>query len=149
MLIMISMSVLPTMKNTFGTTLQQLWGCLPNATSRQYVWFITLGPQGGESISNKEMIQCFSGRGHNQITTLSWWLGAFQYIWRVTLSTTMLKQPLKGFICWSRGLQQGQYIRMLVWWLPPSNMNLWCSPWIMEATIRSLCLALEPHILSP
>ena len=38
--------------------------------SRQFIWFVALGPHGGESISHEEMIQCFSGWRQVQIATV-------------------------------------------------------------------------------
>jgi hypothetical protein len=42
---------------------------------------------------------------------------------------------LKGFVPWSRCLQQGRYVWLLVWWLSRRGINLQCNPSTMEATI--------------
>ena len=110
--------------------------------------FVALCPQGGESISHQEMLQYFSGCGRVQIATLSRLQDAFLYGWNFFSSSRMLNWTLKGFLHWFRHLQQGQYIRLLVWWLSRRGINPWCNPCTMEATVIILSAASEPLILS-
>jgi len=60
----------------------------------------------------------------------------------------MLNRLLKGFLPWFRHVQQGRYIRLLVWWLLRRGINLRCYPSMMQATVVSLFSASEPLISS-
>ena len=103
--IAISISAVWTMRNTFGT---MQWGCLwslLNATSRQFIWYIPLGPQGAKSISNQEMIQCFTGWGRVRIATFSCLWKVFPHHWSGFPSSGMLNRLLNRFFPWSRRLQ--------------------------------------------
>jgi len=136
------------MQNTFGRTQQLFWWRLFKATSKQFKWFIALGPQGGESISYQEMIQCFSGWGKVQIATLSRLRDVFPYGWNVFLSSSMLNRALKGFLPWFRHLQQDYYVRLMVWSLSRRGINIRYNPCTMKAMVISLYSASEPLLSS-
>jgi hypothetical protein len=146
--ITISNSVVWTMQNTFSSMRQLFWWRLFNPTSKQFVWFIGFGPQGGESLSHEEMIQCFSGWGRVRIATLSRLRDAFPHARSVFSLPRMLNHALNSFLPSLTYLQQGQYIRLLVWWLSRRGISLWGNLWTMEATVVSLFLASEPLISS-
>jgi len=67
--ITISISVVSTLQNTFGTMQLEFRWHLFNAMSKQFIRFVALGPQGGESKTHQEMIQFFSGWGRVRIAT--------------------------------------------------------------------------------
>ena len=115
---------------------------------KQFIWFVALGLQGGESISHHEMIHCFSGWGRVRKATLSRQQDAFPHSWSVYSSSRMLNRALKGFLSWFRHLQQGQYVRLLVWCLSRRCINLRYNPCTMEATVVNLCSVLKPLISS-
>jgi len=117
MLIMISIWVVVTRQNTFHTAQMQFGWPLLNTTSKQFILFVALGPDGGDSISHQETIQCFSGWGWVWIATLSWLQDAVPHSWSVFSASRILNQALMGILPWFRGLQHSGYIRLLVWWL--------------------------------
>jgi len=139
--IMISMSVISTMQNTFSTTQYQSQWPLSNVMSKQFIWFLALVPHGGETISHQDMIQCFSGWGRVWIATLSQLLDVFPHGWSVFPLSRMLNRALHGFLHSFWHFQQGQYVTLLVWWLSRTGINLRCNPCTMEATIVSLISA--------
>jgi len=135
-------------QNTFRTIQCQFWCRLFNATSRQCIWVIALGPQVGESTHHQEMFQCFCWWVRVWIPTLSQMQDAFSHSWSVSSSSRMLNRALSCFLHWFIRLQQGQYVRLLVRWFWRRYINL---PWnlcTMQATIVSLFSAAEPPILS-
>jgi len=136
------------MQKGFSTLRCQLEWWLFNPLSRQFVWFIAMGPQGGESISHQEMIQGHSGWGRVWMATSIRHYNTFPHIQSVFSSLRMLNQALKVFLAGFRCLQQSQYIRLLVWWLFRRDIILQCNPSKMEATIISLVSVLEPLIMS-
>jgi len=146
--ITISVSDVTTMQNSFGTTLQWFQWCLFNATCKQFIWFVALDPQGGDSISHHEKIQCCSGWGWVQIATLSRLLYACSHCWSVFSSSRMLNRTLKGFLLWFRSVQQGRLVRLLVCWLLRKDINLQCNSCTMEATVLSLRSASQSCISS-
>ena len=62
------------------------------------------------------MILCFSGWGWVQTATLIRLLHTFLHGWIVISSWRMLNRASKGLSPWFRCLQQGRYVRLLVWW---------------------------------
>jgi len=114
----------------------------------QFIRFIALGTQGGESICHWEVIQCFSGWGRVWITTSSWLRDSFPHSWRFFALSRMLNRVLKRFLRWSRRLQHGRYVRLLECWLLWRGIKLRCNSCTMEATIVSLFSASEPLISS-
>jgi hypothetical protein len=82
--------------------------------SKQFIWFVALRPQDGESISQQEMIQCFSGWRQVRIATLNRQRDTFLHGRSVFFSLRMLNRPLKGFVPWFRLWQQGRWVRLLV-----------------------------------
>jgi len=133
--ITISVSVVSTMQNTFGTMqLQFCWRPL-NAMSKQFIWFVALGPWGGESISHREMMHCFSGLGRVRMATLTGSWDAVPHSWSAFSSSRMQNRAFKGFLPWFSHLQHGRYIRLLVWWSSRRGINLRCNPCTMEATV--------------
>jgi len=58
------------------------------------------------------------------------------------------ESSVNGYLPWFRRLQQGRYVRLLVWWLSSRDFNLRWFPCMMETTVIHLYLALEPLILS-
>jgi len=146
--IMISISIVSTMQNTFGTRDQPIrWG-LFNATSKLFIYFVALGPQGGDSNSYQGMIQCFSGWGQVRIAILCRLLDILQYSWIAFLLWRVLNWVLMGILPWFRHLQQGRCVRLLVWWLLKKAINLQYNPCTMEATIVWLFSASQSLILS-
>jgi len=84
------------------------------------------------------MIQCFSGWGRVRIATFSRVLNTSPHDWDLFSLSRMLNRELKGFLLWLRCFQLGQYVRLLVWWLPRRDINLRCNPCTMEATVECL-----------
>ena len=68
-----------------------------NVKRKKFIWFITLGPQGGASISDQELLQCFSGWGWVQIATARQLQDTFLHGWSVFSLSRMLYRALKGF----------------------------------------------------
>jgi len=130
-LIMITISVISTMQISFGKTQYHFRWCLFNATSKQFIWFVALGPQGGDSRSYLHMIHCFSGWGRDQTATLGQLLDGFPHSWSFFSSSRMLHWALKGFLPWFKCLQQGRYVRLLVWRLSRRGFNFRCNPCTM------------------
>jgi len=94
------------------------------------------------------MIQCISRSEQARIATLCRLLDAFPHSRRVSLSLRMPYRALMGFLPLFRHLQQGQYIRLLVWWLSRRDINLRCNPWMIKATVVRLISASAPLISS-
>jgi len=137
-LITIRNQVISIMRHTLHTAQWQFCWHLFSATSRQFIWFVTLGSQGGDRISYKEIIQFFSEWGQVRIATLSRLLNAFPHIWSVISWSRILNQALKGFVpCFGR-FQRGQCIRLLVCWLWRRGISLRRNPSMIEATVVSL-----------
>jgi len=112
--------------------------------SRRYIWFVALGPQGTESISRQEMIQCVSGWGRVWIAALSQLLDAFPRGWSVFLLLRMWNWAIHGLTPCFRRLHHGRYVRQLELWLSRGEINLFCNPCPTEATVIGLFSELEP-----
>jgi hypothetical protein len=72
--------------------------------------------QGGESISQQEMIQYFSGWGRVRIAILSRLLDAFS-AFEVSIRRRGCWIKCQGLLALVQTLQPGRYVRLLAWWL--------------------------------
>jgi hypothetical protein len=92
MSITLSIWVIWTMQNTFSIIRKEFLCRLFQAMSRQLIWFVALGPQGEESITHKEMIQCFSGCWWVRTATWTLLQETFPHLWTDILSLRILNQ---------------------------------------------------------
>jgi len=130
MAIMITISAVSLVRNTFGTMQQQFWWHQFNPIIKQFILVVALGPHGGETIWQQEMTLCMSGCRWEQTAPGNWRKDTFRCEWSVILWTRMLNGTLQVVLAMVLGYPAAVWnwirIRWSCWgWYPKHSGTHW------------------------